>query len=127
MRADQEANLLSSYLTNRLPTAAVLTLYKQALQKVPVEFNPKQKKVWEFCIKHQWSLQFVDAALAFDDQYHPIRKRIFVMLAILETQPAYNDCFLPRQQSTLFIFYLFLRLVTAALKTGIGKILLWFI
>jgi hypothetical protein len=127
MRTSQEAYLLSSYLTNRQPTPEVLLLYDQALKKLPVEFNSKQEKLWEFCIKHTWALKFVDAAMGLTNQYHPIRKRIFIMLAILETQPAYNDCFLPAKRSFFYIFYILFRLIKAILKTLIGKVLLWFI
>jgi len=127
MNTNQEAYILSSYLTNRQPTAEVLVLYDQALKKLPVDSNSKQIRLWEFCTKHTWALKFVDAALGLTDQYHPVRKRIFIMLAILETQPAYNDCFLPQKRSFLYIFYILFRMVNAVLKTVVGKVLLWFI
>jgi hypothetical protein len=127
MQIDNEARLLTFYLTNRLPTAEVLVLYKQALQKIPMAFDPAQKRVWEFCMKRIWALPFIDAALALSDRYHPVRQRIFIMLAILETQPTYNDYFLPQNRSVTFIFPVLLRLVKATFKAVIGKILLWFI
>ena len=127
MSTNQEAYILSFYLTNRQPTPEVLLLYDQALKKLPIEFNSRQIRLWEFCIKHAWALKFVDAALGLTDQYHPIRKRIFIMLAILETQTTYNDCFLPAERSFLYIFYILFRLIKAILKTLIGKVLLWFI
>jgi len=127
MSTNKEAYILSSYLTNRQPTPEVLMLYDQALRKLPVDSNSKEIKLWEFCIKHTWALKFVDAALGFTDPYHPVRKRIFIMLAILETQPAYNDCFLPQKRSFLYIFYVLFYMVNAVVKTVIGKVLLWFI
>jgi hypothetical protein len=127
MSTNQEAYILSSYLTNRPPTPEVLVLYDQALKKLPVEFNSKQIRLWNFCIKHAWALKFVDAALSLTDPFHPVRKRIFIMLAILETQPTYNDCFLPQKRSFLYTFYVLFRMVNAVLKTVIGKVLLWFI
>src|SRR5581483_4402613 len=116
MHIEQEATFLALYLTQKAPTPQVVALYQQARQTIPVDFTPKQQKLWNFCTKNNWALKFVDAALALGDNYHPVRKRIFIMLAILETQPAYNDCFLPQKRSKLYLFKLALSLTNAVAK-----------
>jgi len=124
---DQEAATLTFYLTNKAPTTKVVVLYDQALQQTPVETDQKQQKLWAFCMKHTWALGFIDAGLALTVPYHPIRKRLFIMLAILETQPAYNSYFLPRKRSKLHVFNIAFLMMNAVLKVVVGKFLIWFI
>jgi hypothetical protein len=127
MHREQEAILLTKYLANKPLLPEVLKLYEQALQTIPFQFSKKEARIWNFCMKHQWSLGLIDAGLAFGQTYHPVRKRIYIMLAILETQPAYNDCFLPKERSVMYNFYIFFCLIKASFKMVAGKILLWFI
>jgi hypothetical protein len=127
MHCEQEAILLTKYLAKKSPLPEVIKLYEKALQAIPFQFSEKDERIWNFCMHHSWSLGLIDAGLAFGQTYHPVRKRIYIMLAILETQPAYSDCFLPKERSVMYNFYIFFCLVKAAFKMVVGKILLWFI
>ncbi len=127
MHCEQEAILLTKYLSKKPPLPEVIKLYEKALQTIPFQFSEKEERIWAFCMRQPWALGFIDAGLAFGQTYHPVRKRIYIMLAILETQPAYNDHFLPKERPALYNIYIFLLLVKAFFKLVAGKILLWFI
>src|SRR5438105_2145896 len=102
MQVEQEATLLTHYLAGMSPTQELVSLYARATQKLTSATHPKQASIWQFCGRHAWALPLVDAALAHGDRYHPVRQRIFTMLAIMETQPEYNSFFLPRQRSRVY-------------------------
>jgi hypothetical protein len=127
MHCEQEAILLTKYLSKKPPLPDVVTLYEKALQAIPFEFSKKEARIWDFCMRRPWALSLIDAGLAFGQTYHPVRKRIYIMLAILETQPAYNHCFLPKERPVRYNIYIFFLLVKASFKMVGGKILLWFI
>ncbi len=126
MHPEREAHLLSRYLTRQSPTAEVVTLYTHALENIDTSGSPKQERIWQCCCKYPGMLPLADAALATSDRYHPVRQRIFIMLAILETQPGYTHFFLPRKRPVLYIARIFFSLASASLKFLAGKIALWF-
>jgi hypothetical protein len=127
MHPEKEAVLLTRYLAKKSPSPEVIKLYEQALQAIPFQFNEKEMRTWNYCMQHPWALGFIDAGLAFGQTYNPVRKRIYIMLAILETQSAYNDSFLPKERSFMYNISIFFCLVKASFKLVVGKILLWFI
>lgn len=122
-----EARVLAKYLTGRAASPRVVLLYTEALEKMPMEEDPRQQHTWQWCMRHPWALKYIDAGLAWPQRYHALRKRIYIMLAILETQALYSDCFMPRYRKRGYMTVILFRLMRAIANMIAGKILLWFI
>lgn len=121
-----ECDVLSHYLVNAPPTKRAKTAYYRALQNVSPAFSPEQQTLFEKCMKREWLLPYVDAYLGSREPHHPIRKKIFIMLAVLETQPGYSSHFLPSKSSFLKVLSVVVtRGIISILKLVIGRIVIW--
>jgi hypothetical protein len=116
-----------NYLINRKPSAALCTAYHCALEKIRIDFSSTEKKLWIACQQRRWILPYVDAYLAFRHSSHPIRRKLFVMLALLETQPDYHEFFLPDSHSYIQLPIVLFKSLWSILKIGLGKLVLWII
>jgi hypothetical protein len=101
--------------------------YERALQNIPVIFTEKQELQWDACMKSPWLLPHVDAWLGLTQPDHPIRKKIFIMLGVLETQADYSDLFLPSTASFFQLLAIFCRGVWAVIKIITGRLVTWII
>ncbi|HUR11454.1 MAG TPA: hypothetical protein VM012_08795 [Flavitalea sp.] len=125
MQLHEEACVLSRYLGRKNPDAQSTRLYVDAVEKIAIPLSGDQKRIWEKCLSHSWLLPSIDAALAWNEPYNPIRNRIFIMLSILETRPDFTHLFLPVRRSPFYLFSITGRLIAAFMKLIIGKIALW--
>ena len=127
MQFPDEARILTRYLAGREPDEKSVFLYTDAVDKTALPFNNRQRRKWQKCIANPWLLPYVDSALAWNDPFHPIRNRIFIMVSILETRPAFQDLFLPVARNSWFFFRMTGQLGSGFLKLIAGKIALWII
>jgi hypothetical protein len=120
-----ECDKLVRYLVGTPATPQVKASYARALQKVPVLFFEDQQKLWNACMKNTWILPHVDAYLGFRHPNHPIRKKIFIMLGVLETQADYTDFFLPSCGSFFDPIFIAGRGIWAVIKIFTGRVITW--
>src|SRR5215510_7923145 len=90
-----EADTISFYLIGKLPSQREKDLYAAAMQRLNIVLNEKETLLWGKMLKYKRLMAFYDAGLALTNPSSSIRRKIFVMLAILETSPGYTDYFLP--------------------------------
>ncbi len=95
MDARREANLISKYLIGCEVNEKEIELYSTAMKKLEVNLNEREIKIWNFILNNAWSLGSLDAVLAFKNPEGAIRKKIFVMLAVLEANTMHTKKFLP--------------------------------
>ena len=119
----QEADILSRYLIGQSASQKEKQLYSDALTKLRVALSASEEKLWTFMMQHRWAIPLVDAALAAENSSSSVRRRIFIMLAILEASPRYCNYFLPQQRSLLYMVTI-LFVVTGAIARRITGILL---
>jgi len=122
-----ECEILARYLVGRSATQRLRTSYERALQNFPIVFTNEQHLLWEACLKNYWILPHVDAWLGFWDNGHPIRKKIFIMLGVLETQSDYSDFFLPSRGSFFQLIAITITGMWAVTKIFTGRIITWMI
>ena len=120
----QEAEVITLYLIHKLPIEKEKQLYSEAIQKLNIQFNDAEKKIWNFMIAKTWSIGYIDAALAVKNPEGNIRKRIFTMLAILETSARNCDLFLPKKFFVIDFLKFLLTGVRAGFRLIIGIIFL---
>jgi hypothetical protein len=126
MRSDhqQEAELFGYYLVSRRPDELSVSLYEHAMRKQTISLNEKDRRVLRFVMKHKWSLGLVDAGLCMFHKNSGVRKKMFLMLSILETSPLYSGQFLPERRSPLYALLILWVGTRAVLKALAGGLLL---
>jgi hypothetical protein len=124
---EQEAVIVCRYLTGRVPGDKVVALYCQAHNRLPLQLSAKEAATWQHCLSSPFVMGCVESALAIKNPRSGIRHKITLMLAILESAPAFHAYFLPQQRSAFYLFKLFFTGIKAVLKTMNGYLLLLFI
>lgn len=92
----EQADTIARYLVGRPASNKVKKLYEFAIKQgiTSAEENDKILRYW---IKHPWSLELLDSGLAITNGNAELRRRIYVMFAILESFPEYSKFFLARK------------------------------
>jgi len=91
---------MSRHLIGREADPAVLARYAEGCRKL-FEGTPDHPggAHLAFALRHPWSLPCLDAACGLLQPQGILRKKLFLMLAILETTPRHADLFLPQPRS----------------------------
>ena len=122
-----EAQVLSRYLTGKEIPERAVGLYTDALSKLGLlDLGPEGNRLWKRMMQYPYIIGPIDSALALDQPHSPVRKRIYVMLAILETQPELSALFLPVPFSKRDTLLTFLKMFLIPFKVLAGWILLMF-
>jgi hypothetical protein len=119
--AKLEAQIFARYLIKRQPTSGVIKLYERGVsQNKP---GASDEKLLAFLRRHPRLTGLVDAGLVFYRPHSEVRRRIYVMLAILESSPEYHDSFLPAKRSPFYLFFVAYSGLRAIIKSLCGLVL----
>jgi hypothetical protein len=132
-----EADRIGKYLVGQAPTPRMKELYVRAHEPMPsadreigvpgkalqIRLNPCEQALWRPALRSALIMGLVDGGLALIEPASPIRKKIFVMLAILEASPEHCREFLPRPYGPTGFVALGVRMVWAGIKGALGAIL----
>lgn len=121
--ADREAKILSMYLIGKECPAEIAQHYAEALTKHNAVLSDSQQKTWDKMLASSFYLKLADSGLAITDPQSSLRKRIFIMLALLETSPLYTEFFLPQERSIFYIIPLGFKAALSALYLVSGTIM----
>jgi hypothetical protein len=102
----KEARVFSRYLIGKEPSNLSVQLYIKALQKLDIPMSPRDQRKLSFILRFPFFISMIDGALAMVNPEHPIRKKLYVMSSILESDPACNNYFLPKDGTSLFTILL---------------------
>ena len=120
-----EARRLAHYLIGVAPSEELVERYARAHAEVLRPPTPADRAVLAFVRAHPWSLPLLDAGTALVRGAPLLRRKLLVMMAILEATPEHADRTLP--VDGLGLPRLALRLgragATAAVKLGAGAAL----
>lgn len=113
----KEARLFARYLLDCEPPPDMVDRYIDANRKLGIDaVIAYDTKIMEFALTHSWSVPFLDAAAGFLQPDALLRKKIYVMAAVLEASPQYVKDFLPAYLSALMLF---VQLIRSGLLAGI--------
>jgi hypothetical protein len=118
-----EARVFGKYLIGQAPNEEAVLLYSRAMRATHAKLDETDIKLLQLVMAHPRLLGFIDAGLPFYKPYSEVRRRLYVMLAILETQPQYHDIFLPKARSPWYILFILYAGFRAVVKTVFGSIL----
>jgi nucleoside-diphosphate-sugar epimerase len=91
----REAARLGRYLVGRRPAPPLVARYARAVATLGLAIAPDEARGWRLAIAVPAALRFVDGGLALAKPEGTIRRRVHMMLAILEASPDHCDAFLP--------------------------------
>src|SRR5665213_1276727 len=98
---ETEARIFTRYLIHKEANAQAIQLYEVAMNNSKP--NSTDKKLLNFMVSHPKSIGLIDAGLVFHNASSEARRRLYVMLAIVEASSEYYDLFLAKKRSPLYI------------------------
>lgn len=102
----QEARIITNYLVGKPCTEELIQRYVEANIKLAIQIIPEEEKLWRNALRGAYWMSFIDSGLALVRPKSQIRRKIFVMLAILEASVEYCDDFLPHTRNKAQVFFL---------------------
>lgn len=126
---EKEGRLLARYLIDREPPQDMIERYVSANRKLGTDMAmPSTGKIMEFAMTQPWSIPFLDAAAGVIQPDFLLRKKIYIMAAVLEASPMFADQFLPQNLTSFkLISILLVNSVTAGIKIIIGVPMFYFL
>ena len=124
----QEPAILCRYLISEELCDPARVLYERAVSLRDTEqLTPSDRRILDFAFRHPSSVQFLDAALARSRPNSRLRIRLYIMAAILETQPRYAAKFLPVPRKSSYAVCAAFFALRSVVKAVAGLMLLPFI
>lgn len=120
-----EAKLIGKYLIGEEINDNLCHDYVRAIN-IKNEKEDKTQVLLNNSLKANWKLKFYDSAYAFTKNKTTIRRKIFIMLAIIEASPNHYEYFIESEKSFLkVIFSILSQSVSIIFSFAFGKILLF--
>src|SRR5262245_16740274 len=131
-RIAHEAHILAEYLIPGSPCPEAIARYHLACEAQGLLPENADDAVLRLVREHPWMVGPLEAACAWRAPGHPLRKKILLMMAVLETIPALSGHFLPLGPPDRSAAIVQLRLLAlggrSIAKTSVGLVLwLWFV
>ncbi len=100
-----EAKLISVYLANNSCSDDLAKRYLDAITIQDIRLSDTELKIWNWAIKSSFRLGAIDSGLALQNPKSQIRRKIFLMMAIMEASTAYCDAFIPKEKSKISVLF----------------------
>ena len=118
-----EAEQITNYLLSVPVLESEKNNYLDAMQKLNIQFSEYENALWKSMMKSKGRMASIDAGLALKEPNNQVRRKIFIMLAILEASPNYTSYFLSKNYSFFYIFNLGLVGIRAGWRAMIGVVI----
>ncbi|MGZ4048082.1 MAG: hypothetical protein ACXVPU_12025 [Bacteroidia bacterium] len=115
-----EAEQITNYLLSVPVQENEKNNYADAMQKLNIQFSEYENALWESMLKSKWRMASIDAGLALKEPNNNVRRKLFIMLAILEASPNYTSYFLSEKYSFFYMFKLISVGIRAVWRAMIG-------
>lgn len=121
---EKEAALFGRYLLKESPNKEAVKLYVNAMRFNPGDASSRDTKLLAFAMRHPWAISLIDGGLVFTDGNSEFRRRLYVMVSVLETNVEYADTFLPKARSLWYVLVVGFSGVRGALRALLGLMLI---
>lgn len=91
----REAEVFARYIIGRSPSPAEIERYARGAHTLHGGAAPGEARVVDFAVRRRLALPFLDGACGLMDPDSLLRRKLILMLAILETSPGHADAFEP--------------------------------
>lgn len=117
-----EARCFARYLVGRTPSTEVQARYALAMGTTPPA--GRDAALLGLARRRPRTIGLLDGGLALVDPHAELRRRLYVMLAILESTPEHCDRFLPAARGPAYVLLVALAGLRGALRGAAGVLLL---
>lgn len=120
-------NIIANYLlgVNDVPNELNL-YYSEATEKLDTSLNDYEQKVWNKMLKSKFLFGLYDSGLSFLQPESNIRKKIFIALAILESNHHYYRFFINEKSLLNDFLKLVYKIPLAIFQAILGTLLIRF-
>ena len=98
----EEAALFCQYIIDSFPSQEVVHRYETILNSSSVKVTPKDARIIAFAHKHPRMLGAIDSYAALFMPHTEIRRRLYILFAVLESTPEHSEQFLPKDHGALY-------------------------
>jgi hypothetical protein len=118
---EEEARIFTHYLIGKQADSQAIELYKVAVGSS--ELSIADQKLLHFMLSHPKSIGLIDAGLVFHNSASEARRRLYIMLAILEANADYYDSFLSKDRNPFYVVVIAYSCARAVIKAALGILL----
>jgi hypothetical protein len=118
-----EAERFARYLIGSAPSRKSIQLYVGAASAKQPALDERDEKLLRFVHEHPWSLALLDSGLALLRPNAELRRRLHLMLAVLEATPEHCARFLPTERPAAYAGVIAATGVRAAVEAIGGALL----
>lgn len=122
-RLSDQADVFSQYLIGRVASPKLRSLYIESIKSSGGEVSPKDTKLINLATNQPWLLGLLDGGLALVQPNSELRRRLYIMFAILEASTEHHDKFLPQKHSPFYFILIGLVGIRSVLKAVFGVVL----
>jgi len=120
-RLQKECLLITCYLVDEAPSQEIISRYIMGNSSLLSDPQLEEDlSILNFIRQFEWVLPFMDAACGILRPRSLLRKKILLMVAILEASPYYTNHFLPEVVSLSHFFFSMMRY---GVQTGVKVVL----
>ena len=120
---DFEATIFTKYLIGKQADRKTKDLYNRAISISSTPLDKNDTAILNFLTKHPNTLGLLDAGLAVINPHSEVRRRLYLIFAILESTPLYWEYFIPVQRRPIYIFIIIAVGIRSIYRLLIGSIL----
>lgn len=118
-----EAKAFGHYVVGHQPSQTIISLYKKAVSSPDLAIDVTDQKLLAFVHRYPYLIGLIDAGLPFYKPYSEVRRRLYLILAIMEASPDHYNQFMPQKRSFLYIFAVMYFGILTIIKTIVGSVL----
>jgi hypothetical protein len=121
-----EADQIALYIVGRHAGEREKAIFARAMKTLNTNLTDAEAALWASMVRSKRIMGWADAGLALLRPSSVLRRRLLVMLAILEASPGFADQFLPRRCPPHKAFHVAAAAVRGAYRGVAGLILVRF-
>ena len=118
-----EAKAFGKYLLGVDVNTRAVSLYLTAHEQVQFESDARDRRLINFMLRYPALIGVIDAGLAIRRNKSCVRKKLYYMLAILESMPEYARYFLYEGSRFMNVFRFFFSGVRSVMRMVAGYVL----
>ncbi|MDB5165271.1 MAG: hypothetical protein JWM00_161 [Candidatus Saccharibacteria bacterium] len=119
-----EAKLFTRYLIRKPAESVIAERYVKSIRKQPVKISARDKRILHFSTRHPWSIKYIDAINSLLLPHSELRRRLYVLLAILEASTSNTELFLPKNRGRFYFIYIIWSGMKGSMKAFLGLLLM---
>lgn len=118
----KEFEIFSRYLVRDLPGKHIKQRYEKIINASNSQTSASDTRILNFALNHPWSVGMLDGGSALIRPHTELRRRLYVLTAILEATPEYAHLFMTQQRSPLYLVVILFSGIRACLRAIAGII-----